>query len=72
VDQTRKFDQIASRLIGQPGIRSIRWTDKEAGHVVTIDWTGATLEQRRAIKAQAEEIVDANLTHLFLITMAAE
>jgi hypothetical protein len=72
MNNTRKFEEIAGRLIGQPGIRAIRWTDKEAGHVVTIDFTGATEAQKRAIQAEAKTIVETHSTHLFSITMAGE
>ena len=49
MNNTLKLEEIAGRLIGAPGVHAIRWSDREAGHVVTIDWTGATPEQKREI-----------------------
>ena len=72
MDQALRFEEIAGRLIDTPGIHAIRWSDREAGHVVTIDWTGAAPEEKQAIKAAADKIVDANPTHAFVITMAGE
>ena len=72
MNNTLKFEEIAGRLIGAPGIHAIRWRDHEAAHVVTIDWTGTTPEEKQTIKAAADKIVKANPTHLFVITMAGE
>lgn len=51
------FEEIAGDLLELPGIHSIRWQNREAAHIVTIDAGGANREQRAAIKARADRIV---------------
>jgi hypothetical protein len=64
--------ECAPHLPGLPGVHSIRWQNREAAHIVQIDWTGATEEEKDVIKAAIDRMIYDWPNRAFAVTLAGE